>query len=462
MGKISAYPTDNNISDNDKLIGTDAENSNKTKNFTVGDLAAYIQANANAINLQAVTQVGATTNINVTLAGVDAQAITATTGAFSGAVTGGSTGSFTGVVDAAGFEGGYLDFDTGIAPAQLAGRLKWSALYGGMKNDLTSAVSLYVGQQDILFGMNGTGGTLTFADCTTIKIDSITGSSPIFEKATTTDVYGIVANTMANGAAGYIITKGLLTGINASGSLQGEIWADGDLLYNSNSVPGQLTKVSNDAVVGRVLFNSASSGVIWVDVNRRTGLFNGPVTGTTGMFSGAVTGGAGSSFPSGVTTILNLVVNALTELQSVIAVGIEVVNLEVTGDLDGVTAGFTGAVTVGSIASSGAVSGTTGTFSGAVAGTTGTFSGAVSGTTGTFLGVVSGTIGNFSGAVSGTTGTFSGAVSTAGLTTTTFKASDHIKLTGLDTYADNAAALLGGLLVNDVYKTATGELRIVI
>lgn len=30
------------------------------------------------------------------------------------------------------------------------------------------------------------------------------------------------------------------------------------------------------------------------------------------------------------------------------------------------------------------------------------------------------------------------------------------------TYADNAAALLGGLVVNQVYKTATGELRIVV
>lgn len=38
MGKISSYATDNNVSYNDKLIGTDAEDSNKTKNFTVGDI----------------------------------------------------------------------------------------------------------------------------------------------------------------------------------------------------------------------------------------------------------------------------------------------------------------------------------------------------------------------------------------------------------------------------------------
>jgi hypothetical protein len=36
------------------------------------------------------------------------------------------------------------------------------------------------------------------------------------------------------------------------------------------------------------------------------------------------------------------------------------------------------------------------------------------------------------------------------------------KVTGLSVYANNAAAITGGLVVNDVYKTATGELRIVV
>ena len=32
----------------------------------------------------------------------------------------------------------------------------------------------------------------------------------------------------------------------------------------------------------------------------------------------------------------------------------------------------------------------------------------------------------------------------------------------LPTYADNASAIAGGLIVNDIYKTAAGELRIVV
>jgi hypothetical protein len=37
-----------------------------------------------------------------------------------------------------------------------------------------------------------------------------------------------------------------------------------------------------------------------------------------------------------------------------------------------------------------------------------------------------------------------------------------LKLTALPIYANNVAALAGGLIAGDVYKTSTGELRIVV
>jgi hypothetical protein len=40
MSTISSYPNDGNVTYTDKLIGTDANDSNKTKNFTVGDILA--------------------------------------------------------------------------------------------------------------------------------------------------------------------------------------------------------------------------------------------------------------------------------------------------------------------------------------------------------------------------------------------------------------------------------------
>lgn len=38
MSTINSYPNDGTVSYSDKLIGTDAEDSNKTKNFTVGGI----------------------------------------------------------------------------------------------------------------------------------------------------------------------------------------------------------------------------------------------------------------------------------------------------------------------------------------------------------------------------------------------------------------------------------------
>ena len=45
MARIPTYSTDTNISASDKLLGTDAYNTNATKNFTVGELKTFVNAN---------------------------------------------------------------------------------------------------------------------------------------------------------------------------------------------------------------------------------------------------------------------------------------------------------------------------------------------------------------------------------------------------------------------------------
>jgi hypothetical protein len=51
---------------------------------------------------------------------------------------------------------------------------------------------------------------------------------------------------------------------------------------------------------------------------------------------------------------------------------------------------------------------------------------------------------------------------TTSVTRFEFKTNGTINITTITTYANNAAALAGGLVVGDVYKTSTGELRIVV
>tara|TARA_Y100001973_G_C5117862_1_gene291113 strand:+ start:96 stop:446 length:351 start_codon:yes stop_codon:yes gene_type:complete len=60
--------------------------------------------------------------------------------------------------------------------------------------------------------------------------------------------------------------------------------------------------------------------------------------------------------------------------------------------------------------------------------------------------------------------TASGTISGSAVKATTIAAvvPTDLKITGLPTYADNTAAVLGGLATNGIYKTATGELRIVV
>lgn len=63
MAKISTYAPDSLISVDDKLIGTDAENSNITKNFLVGDLLTFI--GSNLTNLPYIPYTGAAANVNL-------------------------------------------------------------------------------------------------------------------------------------------------------------------------------------------------------------------------------------------------------------------------------------------------------------------------------------------------------------------------------------------------------------
>lgn len=66
MAKISTYAVDNNISASDMVIGTDAEDSNITKNYTVGGLSNYIVANINFTPLD-LTSAQAGSNVNLNL-----------------------------------------------------------------------------------------------------------------------------------------------------------------------------------------------------------------------------------------------------------------------------------------------------------------------------------------------------------------------------------------------------------
>lgn len=57
MTKISQFPDDSQITVDDKLVGTDAENSLETKNFTFADVISFLQQNLLILNTPSLTGV---------------------------------------------------------------------------------------------------------------------------------------------------------------------------------------------------------------------------------------------------------------------------------------------------------------------------------------------------------------------------------------------------------------------
>lgn len=67
------------------------------------------------------------------------------------------------------------------------------------------------------------------------------------------DTIGLVVETIATNQEGFIMTVGQLNDVNTTGSLQGETWVDGDVLYLSPTTPGALTNVKPTGLTGHIV-----------------------------------------------------------------------------------------------------------------------------------------------------------------------------------------------------------------
>jgi nitrogen fixation protein len=120
--------------------------------------------------------------------------------------------------------------------------------------------------------------TLTKASYQAVRISGATGGrlSVALARAdsdtNSADTIGLVCETIATNQEGFIITVGQLLDINTTGSLQGETWADGDVLYLSPTTAGRITKVKptgatgHIVVIGYVEYAHANNGSIYVKV----------------------------------------------------------------------------------------------------------------------------------------------------------------------------------------------------
>lgn len=120
--------------------------------------------------------------------------------------------------------------------------------------------------------------TLTKASYQVVKVSGAQGQRLAVELAqanndlNSADTLGVVIETIAANQEGFIQTVGQIEGINTTGSLQGETWADGDVLYLSPTTAGQITNVKPNGltghivVIGYVEYAHANNGKIYVKI----------------------------------------------------------------------------------------------------------------------------------------------------------------------------------------------------
>jgi hypothetical protein len=126
--------------------------------------------------------------------------------------------------------------------------------------------------------VNNTGIQLTKTAYQVVKISGAQGQRLAVGLAqanndnNSADTLGLAIETINNNAEGFIMTMGQILEINTTGSLQGETWADGDVLYLSPSTAGKVTNIKptgltgHIVIIGYVEYSHVNHGKIYVKI----------------------------------------------------------------------------------------------------------------------------------------------------------------------------------------------------
>ena len=135
-------------------------------------------------------------------------------------------------------------------------------------------------QTDIVVAtvVNNTGVNLLAANYQAVKVATAQGQRLAVDFAqanndnNSADTIGIVRQNINNNQEGEIVILGQITEVNTTGSLQGETWVDGDVLYLSPTVAGRITKVKPNGltghmvVIGYVEYAHSQHGKIYIKI----------------------------------------------------------------------------------------------------------------------------------------------------------------------------------------------------
>lgn len=152
-------------------------------------------------------------------------------------------------------------------------KLQWDDEVHTLKVGLLNGVNLQVGQEQHYYVTNQSGAAIPNGSA--VYASGVTSGFIDVEKmranGSVDGLYfiGIATQELAAAQEGYVTSFGYVHDINTTGSLQGETWAVGDILYVSPDTPGYLTNVKpespNIVVVAAIItVVHATAGSIFV------------------------------------------------------------------------------------------------------------------------------------------------------------------------------------------------------
>lgn len=190
----------------------------------------------------------------------------------------------TNTIDVAGITTDFIQMDTAATPTLQPGMFGWNDAYGTADLRLKgNNVTLQIGQETLARVVNKTGADLLESQYKAVRVRVASEGGAAGQRLAvvlaqgnndpdSTTTLGIVTENIANNQEGFITVFGNVNEINTTGSLQGETWVDGDVLFLSPTTPGSLTKVKPTApnhtvVIGYVVYAHANHGKIFVKVD---------------------------------------------------------------------------------------------------------------------------------------------------------------------------------------------------
>lgn len=188
----------------------------------------------------------------------------------------------------------YIDFDQTPSYVGQPGRAAWNPTDDTLNIHHSGGVTQQVGLETYARITNNSGVTINNGQA--ISFDPGTNSFlPFIADGTLSPltIIGIATEQILNGALGRITVWGRVRDLDTTGTPVGEVWAAGQILYTSTTIPGALTNVKPTAPnvslpIAQVRVVSSTVGQIAVRPTIEQQLFYGQFSKTTDQAPSAI------------------------------------------------------------------------------------------------------------------------------------------------------------------------------